>query len=59
MPPARSLLAATSAPELSASEDDFVNYAGLQKTGTATDANLVAAITAFVTNPAFAYRRAQ
>jgi len=52
-------LATTSAPELAASEDDFVKYAGLQKTGTATDANLVAAISAFVTNPSFGYRRAQ
>jgi hypothetical protein len=52
-------LATTSAPELAASEDDFVKYAGLQKTGTATDANLVAVISAFVTNPSFAYRRAQ
>jgi uncharacterized protein DUF1588/uncharacterized protein DUF1592/uncharacterized protein DUF1595 len=52
-------LAATSAPELAASEDDFVKYSGLQKTGgTATDANLVAAISAFITNPSFAYRKA-
>jgi hypothetical protein len=52
-------LAATSAPELAASEDEFVKYSGLQKTGgTATDANLVAAISAFITNPSFAYRKA-
>jgi hypothetical protein len=52
-------LAATSAPEQAASEDDFVKYSGLQKTGgTATDANLVAAISAFITNPSFAYRKA-
>jgi len=53
-------LAATSAPELAPSEDDFVKYAGLQKAGsTATDANLVGTITAFITNPSFAYRRAK
>lgn len=52
-------LAATSAPELVASEDDFVKYAGLEKAGAATDANLVATISAFITNPSFAYRRAQ
>jgi hypothetical protein len=52
-------LAATSAPELAASEDEFVKYSGLQKTGgTATDANLVAAISAFITNSSFAYRKA-
>ncbi len=56
-------LAATSAPEVAASEDDFVKYwdAGLPKdsAGKATDANLVGTITAFLTNPSFAYRRAQ
>ncbi|HEX2875171.1 MAG TPA: DUF1595 domain-containing protein [Polyangiaceae bacterium] len=56
-------LAATSAPELAASEDDFVKYwdAGLPKDGSgkATDANVVGTITAFLTNPSFAYRRAQ
>jgi hypothetical protein len=52
-------LAATSAPELAASEDDFVKYAGLDKaSSTATDANLVGTISAFVTNTSFAYRRA-
>lgn len=56
-------LAATSAPELAESEDDFVEYwdRGLPKDGSgkATDANLVGTITAFLTNPSFAYRRAQ
>jgi len=51
-------LAATSAPELAASEDDFVKYSGLSKAGGAmTDANLVGTITAFITNPSFAYRK--
>ena len=52
-------LAATSAPQLAASEDEFVKYTGLEKTGTSTDANLVGTISAFITNPSFAYRRAQ
>jgi Protein of unknown function (DUF1588)/Protein of unknown function (DUF1592)/Protein of unknown function (DUF1595)/Protein of unknown function (DUF1587) len=53
-------LAATSAPALAASEDDFVKYSGLAKTGgTATDANLIGTISAFITNPSFAYRKAQ
>jgi hypothetical protein len=56
-------LAATSAPELAESEDDFVEYweTGLPKDGAgkATDANLVGTITAFLTNPSFAFRRAQ
>lgn len=53
-------LAATSAPELVASEDDFVKYAGLEKaTSTAADANLVGTISAFITNPSFAFRKAQ
>jgi hypothetical protein len=52
-------LAATSAPELAAAEDEFVNYSGLEKaSSTAADANLVATISAFITNPSFAYRRA-
>jgi hypothetical protein len=52
-------LAATSAPDAAASEDDFVKYAGLAKaSSTATDANLVGAISAFVTNVSFAFRRA-
>jgi len=56
-------LATTSAPELAASEDDFVKYwdLGLPKDGSGKvlDANLVGTITAFLTNPSFAFRRAQ
>ncbi len=55
-------LAATSAPELADSEDDFVKYweTNLPKDGAgkATDATLVGTITAFLTNPSFAFRRA-
>jgi len=53
-------LAATSAPDLAGSEDDFVKYARLDKaSASASDANLVGTITAFITNPSFAYRKAQ
>ena len=56
-------LAATSAPELVDSEDDFVKYwdERLPKdaAGKVIDANLVGTITAFLTNPSFALRRAQ
>lgn len=56
-------LAATSAPDLAASEDDFVKHweTSLPKddAGKATDANLVGTMTAFLTNTSFAYRRAQ
>ena len=48
-------LSGTSAPELVASEDDFVGYwkAGL----TMDDANIIDTLSAYVTSPAFAYRR--
>lgn len=56
-------LAATSAPELVESENDFVKYwkDGLPKDGAGKvlDANLVGTMTAFLTNPSFAFRRAQ
>lgn len=49
-------LSGTSAPELAASEDDFVSYwkAGL----TVNDASIIDTLSAFITQPAFAYRRA-
>ena len=56
-------LAATSAPDIAESENDFVTYwkDGLPKDGAgkALDANLVGTMTAFLTNPSFAFRRAQ
>ncbi|HEY6081523.1 MAG TPA: DUF1592 domain-containing protein [Polyangiaceae bacterium] len=48
-------LSGTSAPELVASEDDFVGY---WKEGlTMDDANIIDTLSAYVTSPAFAYRR--
>jgi hypothetical protein len=56
-------LAATSAPELVESENHFVTHwkEGLPKDGSGKelDANLVGTMTAFLTNPSFAFRRAQ
>lgn len=55
--------AATSAPELQASEDDFVKYWSTtlptDANGKPSDAQIIGTITAFLTNPSFAYRRAQ
>jgi hypothetical protein len=56
-------LAATSVPELQPSEDDFVKYWGTtletDDSGKVTDAKIVPTLVAFLTNPSFAYRRAQ
>jgi Protein of unknown function (DUF1588)/Protein of unknown function (DUF1592)/Protein of unknown function (DUF1595)/Protein of unknown function (DUF1587) len=54
-------LATTSAPELKPSEDDFVKYwaTTLEPDGSGKlDAKIVGTLTAFLTNPSFAYRRA-
>ena len=55
-------LAATSAPDLKPSEDDFVKYWAntLEPDGSGKlDAKIIGTLTAFLTNPSFAYRRAQ
>lgn len=55
-------LATTSAPEFKPSEDDFVKYwaTTLEPDGSGMlDAKIVGTLTAFLTNPSFAYRRAQ
>ncbi len=55
-------LAATSAPELKPSEDDFVKYWSTTLVADSSgklDAKIVDTLTAFITNPSFAYRRAQ
>jgi hypothetical protein len=55
-------LAATSAPELRPSEDDFVKYwhDGLTSAGSPiADVKIINTISAFIENPSFAYRRAQ
>ena len=55
--------ATTSADELKPSEDDFVTYwkttLEADGSGKVTDAKIVGTMTAFLTNPSFAYRRAQ
>lgn len=54
-------LAATSVPELQASEDDFVKHwqSTLDKDGAGkvTDAKIVSTLVSFLTNPSFAYRK--
>ena len=56
-------LAATSVAELKPSEDDFVQYWGTtlepDGSGQVTDAKIVPTLVAFLTNPSFAFRRAQ
>ena len=56
-------LAATSVPELKPSEDDFVKYWGttleMDGSGKVTDAKIVPTLVSFLTNPSFAFRRAQ
>jgi hypothetical protein len=55
-------LAATSEPELKASEDDFVKYwsSTLGPVGApVADVKIIDTISAFIQNPGFAYRRAQ
>jgi hypothetical protein len=59
----RECFATTSADELKPSEDDFVTYwkttLEADGSGKVTDAKIVGTLTAFLTNPSFAYRRAQ
>jgi hypothetical protein len=55
-------LAGTSAPELQPSEDDFVQYWGttaVSNDAGKLDTDVVATLSAYITSPAFAYRRAQ
>ena len=55
-------LAATSAPELAPSEDDFVKYWGTTTAGPdgkVDDVYIIGTLTAFITSPSFNYRRAQ
>jgi hypothetical protein len=55
-------LAATSAPELAPSEDDFVKYWGTTTAGPdgkVDDIYIIGTLTAFITSPSFNYRRAQ
>ncbi len=55
-------LAGTSAPELQPSEDDFVKYwgtAAVSNDAGKLDTDVVGTLSAYITSPAFAYRRAQ
>jgi hypothetical protein len=56
-------LAATSVPEAKPSEDDFVKHWAktleVDGSGEVTDAKIVPTLVAFLTNPSFAFRRAQ
>jgi hypothetical protein len=55
-------LSGTSAIELQPSEDDFVKYwttTALTGTGAEQDTDLVGTLSAYITSPSFAYRRAQ
>lgn len=55
-------MAGTSVPELRQSEDDFVKYwseNALSGQGADADTDLVSTLSAYITHPAFAFRRAQ
>jgi hypothetical protein len=55
-------LSGTSAVELQPSEDDFVKYwstAAVTGSGAEQDTDIVSTLSAYVTSPGFAFRRAQ